>query len=450
MTSFHMKAGWELPFFHRVRCLPRFMQWGIVCGGAAAITAGTVHFQSRRPQGDAPPQAPSIAEWNALPPDAVFTYQVTEIRLENPQTYQGPISDTWAINNKGQVVGSYRRDTTPFWRRHLKGVPFLRTVFPQNQTFGQCAAVYWSEGRTDLLPFLPGFASIRAAYINDRGQIAGDAETDLFGPPYTDHLWHAIFWNAPSTGEPPRDIGVSLGPLMSGVFGINAQGQVGVQADGDVPNPQIPGQLMHVSRPFLWDNGVLRPMTHGTTNAQASGLNNKGEAVGFINGTQPARFSAGHAPVILSKLSPAGVEAFWPTYINNKGDIAGNADRGPFLYSAFLFHEKALLRFGTSSGVDEEGEHREITTGLNQGGDIIFYRAAAEEVAAVAPSQQNDGDCVPFLWHNNHPYPINDLLGPSPQQWKINTTYGINDRGQIICCGVPADPARRIRLHHAG
>ena len=79
---------------------------------------------------------------------------------------------------------------------------------------------------------------------------------------------------------------------------------------------------------------------------------------------------------------------------------------------------------------------------LNQAGDIVGARLTQRPLGGGYVQE-------PFLWRKNQYIKVNDLLGLSPA-WVIEGVIALNDRGQMLCVGVPFDPARRITQTHDG
>ena len=249
-------------------------------------------------------------------------YAVTEIIIGDPKADRELVVSPCDINNHGAVVG------------------FL--THRRNQSGEKDTPFYWHANRLTRLPTNGGNPSARANYLNDTGQIAGTMEIKNAHLPNQDVVWHAVLWNAPSAAC--RDIGAALAPLHNTVFGINARGNVGIQAAGDVPDSKTPGLLKHVNRPYLWDNGTLRPLQL-PRNGEANGLNDRSESVGWLANLPsnpyahvvPLLFSVNYAPKTLAPLTHTWLEDFFPQCINNRGDVAGTGD------ACFLYRHKRKI-----------------------------------------------------------------------------------------------------------
>ena len=405
---------------------PRFVSFaGLLC--VACVLAATV---LPRPQGDAPPIAPSAAQWQAAPADA-FSYTVTEIRLGDPEKDSSLVITPSSINNKGQVVGVC--DRTPAvapWQRKILDSAFVTRFYAPKQ-YGTETAFFWDKGRADLLQPLSESPVCTASFINDNGQIAGQAETNPFPAalPFTtpQTTKHAVLWA--NFQAAPRDVGAVFGPMESHPFGLNAQNNVGVLVIGHDPHPLNPAYAVEGMRPFVWDNGALMPLAPAADGWEAHGLNDKKQSVGG-NGT-PTLLSPVASPQVLTKLVQKSERAGWSSVygtINNQNQIAGSDE----VDGAFVYQNGRITRLNPVAhrAINE----RDIVAGQNRTGDV------------VGCLQKNIG-VTGFLWHKNHLYQINDLLGSSPA-WVVKEAIALNDRGQMLCVGVPFDPARRIRQTH--
>ena len=187
-------------------------------------------------------------------------------------------------------------------------------------------AVIWREGQIQqvLAPF--GGSAAVANAINDNGDAVGIAGC------ITGNLY-AVLWHHGT----PIDLG-SLGGVASNVaFDINNRGQVIGQSD-------LPGDTVHHG--FLWQNGVMADLDNlpGLPTSQADGINDQGQIVGF---SQAANGDGSTAVAVLwqngtitdlNTAIPADASLFLmeAVAINDGGQIAGwgrlsNGGIRPFL-----------------------------------------------------------------------------------------------------------------------
>ena len=383
---------------------PRFVTAGVLTAFAAVGCAScqVQPYPARLPQGEAVPIAPTVAEWNALPPGAAFTYHVTEIPSGGGEDNSVSGIKAYAINNSAQVVGSITHTpaTAPAWVRALLHLPYLSRFNhlkyrPQEQT-----AFIFDKNRTEALPYLNEAVFAEAHAINERGQIAGVAQ--IGDAPFGYGTLHAVLWD--NVRAAPRDIGAQATGLQTRVFGINARGQVGILSDRD-------------RTAYLWDNKVRVMASRLSQNrppeAVAFGLNDRGEAIGFLPapskenenqiGGVPAFLSVTHAPVVMSALQ---VNHAWrvPVARNNRGDMIAANDDGFFFYQN-----------GTKPVRLED-----VAMLLNQNGDTLGYRF--DESGSYRGL---------FVRHKDHLYKVADCL-PQPFPYLVDTAACMNDRGQIV------------------
>jgi len=287
--------------------------------------------------------------------------------IHDLETFGGSFSLPNDLNNLGQVVGGAQNLTPdPFNFGDIVGLP----------SSTQWRAAFWANGKMIDLGNLEKGHEAFAEFINEQGQIAGDAFTNSVVNAGTGYPTVAPFlWE---NGR-MRNLG-TLGGHLGTVIALNNRGQVTGQSNlaGDA--------ALH---PFLWDHGVLRDLgslggsfsvphwmsetgivvgesslpgdddyrawvwKNGVlTNlgsldddpcSRALGVNSLGQVVGdsFSDCDEMDRpwFWDGSGPIIdLNDLVPphAGFHLRKPDFINERGEIAGlvdypNGDRHPVL-----------------------------------------------------------------------------------------------------------------------
>ena len=235
-------------------------------------------------------------------------------------------------NNAGEVAGiSENGRIDP-----LLGIP-------------QGRGVLWRKGGQIVnLGTLGGHESL-AAYINNRGQIAGWAANrkrdpfSLFGwgTQTRAFLWHKGIM---------RDLGTLGGPDALAVI-VNNHGQVaGTSYTNSRPNPDtgIPTQ-----DPFLWTHGTMVDLgTLGGTFGFATTLNNRGQVAGQSNlaGNQTAHpflWSRGK----LTDLGTLGGTSGTAIWMNNAGEVVGGATtKADKASHAFFWRKGKMTDLGTING----------------------------------------------------------------------------------------------------
>ena len=237
--------------------LPHALQWqkgvltdlGVFHGGDASDAlwisdTGLIAGQARNGLVD-----PLIPGWAEI--RAVLWKEGKAIDLG---TLGGNESSALSVNNRGQVVGiAVNTIPDPF--------SFFAT---------QLRAFLWQDGVMQDLGTLGG-PDAQALFVNERGQVAGMATTNL--SPSADPLCFPPLTTHPFLWEKGRmtDLG-SLGGDCALPYALNNQGQVAGISD-------LAGDL--AAHPFLWERGSLIDLgTFGGDFGFAFGINDSGEVVG--------------------------------------------------------------------------------------------------------------------------------------------------------------------------
>jgi probable HAF family extracellular repeat protein len=262
-----------------------------------------------------------------------------------------------AINNSGQVVGSYRG-----------ALPGLLPV-------GASAFVY-SGGATCDLGGLPGGGGVRTdsnyAYaVNSSGQIVGLAGSS--GP--TDLTGGSAFVYSGGTmqslgllpGYPPGGYSGWPGPSTAAT-GINDSGQIvgnAFFATGGIavyPRPPPP-------HAFLYSGGVMQDLgtLPGGSFSEANGINQNGNIVGGADnssGYERAFLCSGGTMHDLGTLSGGSNSVAFA--INGSGQIVGMADNSSGWGHAFLYSNGTMQDLGTLPGAVKSA-----ALAINQSGQIV-------------------------------------------------------------------------------
>ena len=176
---------------------------------------------------------------------------------------------------------------------------------------GALRAVRWDSGRIAELGTLPGYPASRALRIDDRGRVAGWAETAGATPaaePPDLRVRAFLYQNGAMT-----DLGTLPGFASSRATGLNAAGQVvGIAAR----NPGTGGPR----RAVLWERGVptdlnsLLPPGSGWELTMALGINDAGQIVGggTIGGQEHAYLLTPATPPGLPSTGGGGGEGRTP------------------------------------------------------------------------------------------------------------------------------------------
>ena len=205
-------------------------------------------------------------------------------------------------------------------------------------------AVLWRSGNIINLGNLGGNESF-ANNVNNRGQVVGPA-ANAIPDPYSMFGWgtqtRAFLWK----NGVMQDLGTLGGPDAAAFF-VNNRGQVAGQAyTNSTPNP-VTG--VPTTDPFLWESGVMRDLgTLGGTLSFTNGLNDRGQVVGQSNLSgdlvfHPFLWDRG----VITDLGTFGGDTGFATVVNEKGDVIGRADvPGSKTHHGFLWRDGVLTDLG--------------------------------------------------------------------------------------------------------
>ena len=234
-----------------------------------------------------------------------------------------------AINDHGQVVGmAETSDPDPNDENICQ--------FP---TGLQCRPFFWQSNHMSALPTLGGNNG-QASQINNRGQIAGTAETpdlDSGCPASNPHLISLpVLWEDGKVQPLPTVGGDPDGFAMA----INDQGQA-------VGFSGICAGAIHG---VLWENGTPVPLPDLGTGAIAESINDLGQIAGII-GSADGTTELGalwHNGVLTNLGTLPGDFAAIATGINNRGQVVGSTLDSNFNWSrTFIWQNGAMTDLNT-------------------------------------------------------------------------------------------------------
>src|SRR5215510_3827190 len=206
-----------------------------------------------------------------------------------------------------------------------------------------CRPFLWRNSHISALPTLGGNNG-SASDINNRGQIAGFAETtvtDLGCGGLPNKTTLAVLWEKgeaqplPTVGSDPD----------AQAYAINDQGQaVGYS-----------GTCAAAIHAVLWENGTAFPLADfGIPRSnRASGINNRGQVVGRVRSPDGTTFVAalwqnGANGAVTNLGILPGDSASWATGINNLGQVVGSTLDSGFNWShAFIYQDKVMTDLNT-------------------------------------------------------------------------------------------------------
>ncbi len=278
--------------------------------------------------------------------------------------------------------------------------------------------------------------------INDKGQVDGVA--NLPG----DNAQHAFVY---AKGV-MTDLGTLGGPNSLAYEGPDEALEATGLAETSTPDPNGEDFCGYgdnlICLAFSWQNGVMTPLdTLGGNNAQASGINNRGQIAGYAENSTPDPNCP--APQVLQfkpVLWTEGQTRVLPTYpgdqeggvfwINNKGEMVGASGACSAYdprYGLPLAPKHVLLwRNGGSVPVNLG----------SLGGKFNNAAFAINDNEQVVGTSDLPGDQYQhaFLWQNGAMSDLGTLPGDI-----ISVGCGINNRGQVT--GVSADSGGSLRAY---
>jgi probable HAF family extracellular repeat protein len=330
-----------------------------------------------------------------------------------------------AINAAGWILGVSENGLTDA----LSGFPEIR-------------AVLWKHDQLTELGALGNL--VFPQNLNNVGQAIGGFENttpdpfSLFGLPTQTR---AFLWQKGVM----QDIGTLGGPDAF-AFSINERGQVaGMSYTNAVPNETTGIPTLE---PFLWDHGKMNSLgtlggTVGSPGAEGSiMLNNRGQIIGTSN---LAGDLSTHAFVwengVMTNLGTLGGPNSYPLWINDRGDIVGEADisfvensLGQFPHHAFLWRNGTMTDLGTLGSTS----HAES---INNKGQVVGRSRPGSEISVLQHG---------FLWENGGPMIDLNTLIPAGSNFQLIDAYDINDRGEILVQALPLgeQPMEGVQLGH--
>ena len=307
-------------------------------------------------------------------------------------TFGGPASillDNYAINSRGMAVGA--AETSLSDPPNSNGFPCGPGTFVYH-------GLEWRKGAVMDLGALPPIDQncSNSQSINNRGDSAGNSETDHIDPAIGVTALRAVIWKNGHI----QDLG-TLGGDESVAFVINNKGQAAGFALNAIPDPFSIFDLLFFgsssgtqTRAFLWDKktGMLDLGTlPGGNDAFGGALNERGQVAGWGYTSSTPSPTTGVPPIdpILwdnrgpLDLGSLGGTSGQPIAMNNRGQVVGVSNLpGDLTFHPFLSNNgKKMKDLGTFGGSTGEADS------VNDAGQVVG-------VADFPGDQLHDA----FLW----------------------------------------------------
>jgi probable HAF family extracellular repeat protein len=330
-------------------------------------------------------------------------------------TLGGTFSGADGINNKGWVTGF--------------------ATFPGDQ---EEHAVLWQKGLITDLGTLGGNSTVGFPVKDDGGLIAGFSQTSAIDPlgenflgPYTCTpsgvlcqggvlITLGFIWQGGVISALP-----TLGGNNGAATGVNNRGQVVGFAENSTQDPNCIAPQVLDWEAVIWGPGKgeiheLPPLS-GDSVAAAIAINDNGQVVGGSGPTcGPPSFAVSVHAVLWQNGSVTDLGNLGGTMnniafaINNQGQVVGISDlAGDTTFHAFLWQNGLIADLGTLPG-----DFLSFAFGINDEGQV------------AGQSCDVSGNCRAFLWQNGVMTDLNTLISPGSSLVLI---YGgdINSGGEI-------------------
>jgi probable HAF family extracellular repeat protein len=332
-------------------------------------------------------------------------------------------------------------------------------------------AFQWRHGTLTDLGTLPGAVNSFSQGANVNGWVIGTSENGVTDPVVGIPEFDAVLWRRGQI----KNLG-TLGGNESLAFDVNYRGQIVGLAANAVPDPVSMWGFATQTRPFLWEDGVMRDLdTLGGADGAAFLLNKRGQIMGqyYVRGTTTIHSmfwdEVGNA-VDVGSLggTNSNCSSCGPWWMNNRGQMVGNSTlAGDAIHHGFLWDRGTLTDLGTLGGNNSEANwindsglgvgrsdmpgslthHGVLWTRKHGGMTMTDLGVIGGDACSTAYSINSYGVIVgdagicfrggrAWLSENGGPMvDLNDLALPG-SGLHLQDARLINDRGEIVCTGV--------------
>ena len=279
----------------------------------------------------------------------------------------------FGVNGSARVVGGAQ--TTDANGEDFCG--FNAFGFPPSNT--TCLPFIWRYGVMQALPTLGG-PNGYANMINDRGDIAGIAETSIQDPGCSVHRFNPVVW---TNGEPRvlNTPGESYGVAAY----INQSGQVVGASGSCAPFNANSFLYLNEERAMFWEaNGRPHELPSlggagGIAGNHACNINNLGEAVGHSELTNNTTFHAALWPKLNKVVDLGTLDGDYGSLalgINDREIVVGASLDPTFNPRAFVWQQNTLTDMNTLVN-ENAGIYLLFAESINNRGEIIGFGATS-------------------------------------------------------------------------
>ncbi len=323
-------------------------------------------------------------------------------------------------------------------------------------------AFQWRSGTLTDLGVLPGGSNSFPYGINAKGWVVGGSENGTFDAVLGIPEFDATLWR---NGQ-ITNLG-TLGGNESLAGDVNSRGQIVGFSANAVPDPVSMFGFATETRPFLWENGVMRDLdTLGSTDGAAFMMNERGQIMGqfYVKGTttiDPMFWDENGVAADIGTLGGTNSTTWW---LNNRGQVVGTSNlAGDATHHGFLWSGGTLSDLGTLGGNNSEAfaisDSGEVTGRADVPGSVSHHGFLSREgvmtdLGAPGSDPCSSGNAInskgqivgdagvcfvggdAWLWENGGPIVDLNTLALPGSGMHFADAKSINDRGEIVCTGV--------------
>jgi len=316
---------------------------------------------------------------------------------------------------------------------------------PLSPGFPEIRAVLWKHGHIINLGTLDGGYESVAHAVNSKGQVVGLSLNTIPDPNSIIGSFYGIGFQQTRAFLWQNGVMQDLGTLGQGTDAIalliNERGQVaGDSYTSTDPSPSCNynGNVFPLTTgAFLWERGEMTDLGGlGGTCTLVSGLNNRGQVVGFSNlgGDEAAhafRWDRATHPHLRDLGTLGGVLSLAEA-MNEAGDAVGAADLpGDQVTHATLWGRDGITDLG-AVGADQCA--------------IAFSVNSTDQVVGISGPNCGFDQANAFLWERGGPMIDLNVFVPASSDLHLRAGATINDRGEIAVFAATPEGNRRLVL----